>query len=153
MAREANQDQYIFDRGISQQREDYITDQLIAFNQAHTMALPIEQYDPLPLHLYVLDRAENILGGLVGRTHSIPSWLEVSIIWVDERVRHQGLGQRLMEQAEHEARQRGCRYARVTTSDFQAPAFYQKLGYMPYGTLENCPPGETVFYLWKELVS
>lgn len=27
----------------------------------------------------------------------------------------------------------------------------QKLGYILYGTLENCPPGETAFYLWKNL--
>lgn len=147
-----NSDKYIFDQTISQEREDYITNQLVAFNLAHTTALPDEQYEPLPLHLYVLDRIGTVLGGLVGRTHSIPSWFEISVIWVDERVRHQGLGQRLMEQAEHEARQRGCRYARLATGNYQAPAFYQKLGYTLYGTLENCPPGETVLYFWKALV-
>ncbi len=153
MVREENQDQYVFDQTVSEQREDYITNQLIAFNLAHSTALPTGQFNPLPLHCYVLDRAENVLAGLVGRTHSIPFWLEVSVIWVDERVRHQGLGRQLMEQAEYEAAQRGCHYARLATSDFQAPTFYQKLGYTLYGTLENCPPGETVFYFWKKLGS
>jgi ribosomal protein S18 acetylase RimI-like enzyme len=151
MTAEEKQDDYIFDQSISQEREDYITDQLVAFNEAHTTAIAGEVYEPLPLHLYVLDREGSVLGGLVGRTHSIPSWFEISVIWVDERVRHRGLGRRLMEQAESEARQRGCRYARLATSDYQAPAFYQKLGYTLYGTLENCPPGETVFYFWKAL--
>lgn len=147
-----NQNNYIFDQTISQEREDYITDQLVAFNLAHTTALPGEQYEPLPLHLYALDQDGGVLGGLMGRTHSIPSWLEISVIWVDERLRHQGLGRQLMERAEQEAQQRGCRYARLATSNYQAPEFYQKLGYSLYGTLENCPPGETVFYFWKALV-
>jgi GNAT superfamily N-acetyltransferase len=56
-----------------------------------------------------------------------------------------------MERAEREALRRGCHYARLATGNFQAPVFYQKLGYTLYGTLENCPPGETVFYFWKKL--
>jgi ribosomal protein S18 acetylase RimI-like enzyme len=69
----------------------------------------------------------------------------------EESYRRSGLGRRLMDESEDEARRLGCRYARVITSDFQAPGFYQKLGYAVYGTLENCPPGETVYYLWKQL--
>lgn len=45
-----------------------------------------------------------------------------------------------------------CRYARLATSDYQAPAFYRKLGYQLYGQLENCPAGETVYYFYKELL-
>jgi ribosomal protein S18 acetylase RimI-like enzyme len=151
MAKEEEQEQDVFDQTVSEQREDYITNQLVAFNLTHTTALPIEQHDPLPLHLYLLDPASTLLGGLIGRTHTIPMWFEISMIWVDERSCHAGLGRQLMERAEREACQRGCHYARVTTSDFQAPAFYEKLGYTLYGTLENCPPGETALYFWKKL--
>ena len=56
-----------------------------------------------------------------------------------------------MEQCDHEAIQRGCRYARLSTSDYQAPEFYPKLGYTRYGLLADCPPGETVSYFWKPL--
>ena len=35
----------------------------------------------------------------------------------------------------------------------QAPGFYSRLGYELYGTLENCPPGTTVFYFRKDLVA
>lgn len=31
------------------------------------------------------------------------------------------------------------------------PGFYERLGYSLYGKLEKCPPGETVYYYWKEL--
>ena len=146
------EDQYVFEYDVSEQREDYITEQIVAFNLAHTTALPLESHKPRPIHIYVLDREETVLAGLVGRTHAIPYSLEVSIIWVDERYRKQGFGRQLMEQAQQEARQRGCQYARLATSNFQAPGFYQKLGYTLYGTLDNCPPGEKVFYFWKKLV-
>jgi GNAT superfamily N-acetyltransferase len=142
---------YIFDESINAEREDYITDQLIRFNQAHSKATPVEYVDPAPLQITLLHSEGAILGGLVGRTHSIPQWLEITIIWIEEDLRGQGLGRQLIERAEQEGRRRGCRYARVTTSDFQAPEFYQKLGYSLYGRLENCPQGETVFYFWKAL--
>ncbi len=58
-----------------------------------------------------------------------------------------------MRAAEMEAVARGCQYARLATSDYQAPGFYAKLGYAQNGMLENCPPGETVYYFWKRLRS
>lgn len=70
---------------------------------------------------------------------------------VDEQVRRQSLGRRLMEEAEREALLRGCHYARHATGNYQAPGFYERLGYTLYGKLENCPPSETVYYYWKEL--
>jgi ribosomal protein S18 acetylase RimI-like enzyme len=151
MTTEEHPNQYIFDHTINSEREAYLTNQLVAFNQANTGALPLEPVAPLPMQISILDASGRVLGGLIGRTHSIPQWLEISIIWIEESGRRAGLGRRLMEEAENEASRRGCRYARVSTSDFQAPGFYQKLGYVTYGTLENCPPGETAYYLWKQL--
>ncbi|HLL77918.1 MAG TPA: GNAT family N-acetyltransferase [Ktedonobacteraceae bacterium] len=151
MGEEKNSEGFVFDHRVDEQREDYVTNQLIAYNLAHTTAHVIEQHEPLPLHIYALDAGGAIRGGLIGRTHSIPQWLEVSVIWVDEQIRQHGLGRRLMEEAEREAWQRGCRYARLATGNYQAPEFYEQLGYSLYGQLENCPPGETVYYFWKEI--
>jgi ribosomal protein S18 acetylase RimI-like enzyme len=151
MTTDEHPNQYVFDHAINGEREAYLTDQLVTFNLANTTALPIEPVAPLPVQISILDASGRVVGGLIGRTHSIPEWLEISIIWIEESARRSGLGRRLMEEVEQEARWRGCRYARVITSDFQAPGFYQRLGYVTYGTLENCPPGETVYYLWKQL--
>ena len=151
MARAENQESYVFEQSASAERAEYLTGRLVAFNQRHSTALPIEHPDALPLQLFLLDRAGTVLGGVLGRTHTIPWWFEISVIWIEERLRQHGLGRRLMEQAERIAAERGCQYARLATSNFQAPLFYQKLGYRLYGTLDNCPPGETVFYLWKTL--
>lgn len=130
-----------------------ITRRLVAYNRAHAAEQAPAPEAPRPLHVFAHTPENAVVGGLVGRTHAIPFWLEVSILWVDEPYRRQGIGQRLMEQAEREALRRGCRYARLATSDYQAPAWYPTLGYIAYGRLEDCPPGETATYFWKPLGS
>lgn len=130
-----------------------ITQRLVAYNLAHAPARPAEPEAERPLHVFAYAETGELLGGLVGRTNAIPSWLQIAILWVDERHRRQGIGRQLMERAEHEAVRRGCRYARLATSDYQAPDFYPRLGYIAYGHLADCPPGETVTYYWKALVA
>ena len=131
--------------------EEEITQRLVAYNLRHTATQPAAPHPPQPLQLFARDDSGALVGGVIARTHSIPFWLEVGILWVDEAQRGHGLGRRLMEQCEQAAIQRGCRYARLATSDYQAPEFYPKLGYTRYGVLADCPPGETVFYFWKPL--
>jgi ribosomal protein S18 acetylase RimI-like enzyme len=49
--------------------------------------------------------------------------------WVSERARSQGLGTRLLEEFEAEAKSRGCTRVFVTSFTFQAPGFYERHGY------------------------
>ncbi len=115
---------------------------LIAFNSQH--AEP-EHYQQLVL--FVRDDSEKIVGGLLGYTHW--RWLFVQNLWVAESIRGLGYGQKLMQDAEHEAYMRGCQHAYLDTFDFQALGFYQKLGYELFGQLENYPPGHTKYFLQK----
>ena len=110
-----------------------------------------DRFSAAPLHIFVYDESRQLVGGLIARTHAIRSWLEVTVLWVDELHRGSGVGRNLMELAVKEARHRGCSRARLASSDYQAPAFYEKLGYSIYGRLENCPPGDTAFYFCKDL--
>src|SRR5436189_270131 len=71
--------------------------------------------DPTPIRLYVRDASGNTLGGLLGYT--VGAWLHVENFWLDEAIRRNGYGTRLLQQAEHEAIARGCRIADVTTFD------------------------------------
>ncbi|HKB47137.1 MAG TPA: GNAT family N-acetyltransferase [Ktedonobacterales bacterium] len=75
----------------------------------------------------------------------------MSVLWVEEAARGHGIGTELVRCAEQIAHQRGCRYARLATSHYQAPAFYRWRGYHEYGQLDDCPPGETVYYFRKSL--
>jgi ribosomal protein S18 acetylase RimI-like enzyme len=152
MTETSTPDSYRFSSDSDEAYEEYVTTKLVEFNKP--LASPLWQNPPhprAPLQIYVIDRHEIVVGGLIGRTHAIPEWLEISIIWVDETVRGRGIGRQLMQLAETQARQRGCLFVRLSTAQYQAPGFYQKLGYTVYGTLANLPRGETAYYLWKEL--
>ncbi len=142
---------YRFDLDLSEHDASVVTDRLVAYNQTHGPTTSPPPEGARPLRVAVRSGDGELGGGLIGRTHAIPFWLEISVLWVDEAARQHGLGRRLMERAEREARLRGCRFVRLATSDYQAPDFYRKLGYIQYGRLEDCPPGETAYYLRKAL--
>lgn len=102
------------------------------------------------LHVWALDDALGLVGGLVG--HTWATWLHVTYLWVDERHRGAGVGSRLLAQAEEVARRdRGCRAVRLETWDFQAPDFYRKQGYEVAGVIPDYPPGLTEYILTKPL--
>jgi GNAT superfamily N-acetyltransferase len=102
-----------------------------------------------PVKLFVRDETGLIRGGLLGDIWG--GWLEVKILWLEESLRGSGLGRRLIETAEEEARAADCRYARLDTHSFQAPDFYRKLGYEEFGRLKDSPLGHEQIFLWKRL--
>jgi GNAT superfamily N-acetyltransferase len=119
---------------------------LSAFNAAHAGD---DHYQRIVF--IVRDDAGAIRGGLLGGTYW--GWLSVDILWLDESLRGQGWGTRLMALAEDEARQRGCHSAHLDTMDWQALDFYLKLGYSVWGQLDDLPTGHTRYFLKKSLLS
>ena len=117
---------------------------LLAFNEAR-LGPSGEQ----PVKFVVRDSAGTVLGGILGHTRW--SWLYIAKLWVDDRVRGQRLGTRLMAAAEDLAQSRGCTDVSLDTFDYQARPFYEKLGYELFGTLEGYPPGSRQYYLRKRL--
>jgi GNAT superfamily N-acetyltransferase len=75
------------------------------------------------------------VGGLVGRTSR--GMLFVEVFFLPEHLRGNGLGSRVLQLAEDEARRRGCTSAVLITLSFQAPGFYEKLGYQAFGKIEG----------------
>ena len=105
---------------------------------------------PEPLHVVAFDADEAVVGGLIGETQF--AWLKVSIVAVAEHARRCGVGRRLMELAEQEAVARGCRHVFLDTMDYQAPAFYQKLGYTVAAKIDDWDShGHARYYFIKEL--
>ena len=101
------------------------------------------------LNLAEYDDEGALIGGLLGGTYW--GWLYVDFLWVEEDCRRQGLGSRLLEAAEQEARRRGCHHVYLDTMSWQAPLFYQKHGYRMIGTLPDIPRGNRKFLFMKEL--
>ena len=108
-----------------------------------------EEAESEPLNLYVEDEKGNLLAGLVAETFG--NWLEIEYLFVKEELREQGIGSKLLEQAESEVKNRNCRFAFVNTYQFQAPDFYKSHGYKEVFTLQNYPYTGKRFYYQKDL--
>jgi len=78
-------------------------------------------------------------------------WLFVNWLWVADAYRTHGIGSQLMAQAETAAREQGCRAAYLDTFTFQAPKFYERLGYREFGRLNDFPPGHARIWFTKPL--
>ena len=92
----------------------------------------------------------SVIGGLRGTF--LHSWLKVDVMAVSPDHRRQGIGRKLVEEAEAMGAQRGCRYSYVDTMSFQAPDFYFSLGYEESGRLRNWDShGHDKIFLTKTL--
>ncbi|TGN73727.1 N-acetyltransferase [Streptomyces bauhiniae] len=139
---------------VDKDRRDLLRARLRDTNTAASPVLAALRGSPgdrhTPLHVWVLDEAGGLAGGLVG--HTWAGWLHVTYLWVDARYRGAGLGSRLLEEAERVAHTgRGCTRSRVETWDFQAPAFYKDRGYDVVSVIPDYPPGITEYTLTKRL--
>ena len=131
-------------RHPSETETDYIREALNQFNCAH-----VGDDGHTPLHLIEYDADGNIIGGLLGGTYW--GWMYIDILWVREDHRRQGIGSRLLTEAEKEAVRRGCHHVHVDTMSWQAPMFYQKHGYEVIGVLPDIPRGNQKYLLMKAL--
>ncbi|WP_419915093.1 GNAT family N-acetyltransferase [Hoeflea sp.] len=66
-------------------------------------------------------------------------WAAIKTLWVAQEYRRRGLARALMLKAEMQAIELGCHGAWLDTSNPQARAFYEALGYRVFGSLENGP--------------
>lgn len=104
-----------------------------------------------PLLLSVRDSDLRLVGGLLAST--VWNWLSIDALWVNQDLRGQGYGSRLVARAEQVARARGCTHARLDTFDYQAQVFYESLGYSVYAQLEGFPAGHVQLHMMKLLPS
>lgn len=91
----------------------------------------------------------DVQAGLIGRTAW--GWLFIEKIWVSADLRGQGIGGALVGRAETEARSRGCTNAWLDTFNPRADNLYRRLGYEPFGQIDDYVGSRTRFYLRKTL--
>ena len=102
-----------------------------------------------PIAVFAEDEAGEIVGGVTGTVNW--TWLSIKLLWVAPDLRGRGLGRRLITAIEDLGRRRGCRRAHVDTLGFQAPGFYERLGYEPFAELPDYAPGHPRVYFEKRL--
>ena len=89
---------------------------------------------------------DDIIAGVSG--HIWGGHCEIKQLWVSEANRGHGLGLRLMSAAEKEAVRRSCHQIVVATHSFQAPRYYEKLGFSRIAEISDYPMGhQYVCYL------
>lgn len=99
--------------------------------------------------LTVRSQSGKIVGGMI-----LQSWWKethVELLWLSERVRGKGYGRALIEEAERRARGLGSRLIHLNTYSFQAPGFYEKMGFRRYGAISGSPKGASRYYYVKRL--
>ena len=90
-------------------------------------------FEPEHLHLKAVDADGRLAGGLTA--HTVQGWLFIKLLGVTEEQRGGGIGRALLARAEDFARQKGLVGVYLDTFEFQAPRFYQGLGYTECGRL------------------
>ena len=122
----------------------YLEDRIYEFNSSATGIT-----DGKWLAIFVRDEEQRIVAGICGNTWG--GCAEIRQFWVDEPQRKQGLGTRLLEAAETEARLRGCRQILLMTFSFQAPEFYARRGFEVIAVVDDHPHGHKNMLLRKHL--
>jgi ribosomal protein S18 acetylase RimI-like enzyme len=105
-------------------------------------------------HLNLLLRetgSDEVVGGLCAVTYW--RWMFIEMLIVPQALRGQGLGSGLLRQAEAVARERNCLGIWLDTFSFQAPCFYEKLGFTRFGQIDSYPPNHSRMYYMKSLAA
>ncbi len=120
--------------------------ELDTFNAAATVGTPAAR----ELTVQLLADDGELAAGLSGWTWGLAGG--IAMTWVREASRGDGLGARLLEAFETEARARGCTHVFVTSFTFQAPGFYERHGYRELFRWEGVPSADAAdVHFRKEL--
>lgn len=135
---------------INGEDSDYIDDRIVEYNLSK---MPAECENNRVVKWFgkkMTDDAGKIIAGCVA-ARTVWGTAEVSVLWVDEAYRKQGLGSQLLQEVEREVTENGCTIILLDTFDWQAKGFYEKNGYTVFGALEDCPKGHFRYYMKKSL--
>lgn len=73
------------------------------------------------------------LGGVIGKRTG--NTIHIQLLAVDPSHQNQGIGKQLIKALFDHGKKAGCRSVTVTTQDYQAPQFYQAVGFEPFLSL------------------
>src|SRR5262245_55294772 len=112
--------------------EAFLVDRVYEFNPKAT-----GYFDGRSLAASARGASDEIIAALNG--HTWGGCCVIAHLWVAEAYRRRGLGRTLLLAAEAEAAHRGCQQVVLSTHTFQAPGFYERLGYERMATIEGYP--------------
>lgn len=105
---------------------------------------------PIPdISLILRNKKGNIVGGVI--TSMLCGIMHLEVLWLHEDLRGKGLGKILVLNAERMGRKKGYPASQTWTFSFQAPDFYQRIGYEIKGVFEGYCKGVSEYVLSKKL--
>lgn len=134
-------------KGLTEQECDYIGNRLSTFNRES--APPGVRKPPIDVHFALRDDDGGVQGGLIGKIYR--ACLFIDTLWIEEELRGSGYGKAMMVEAEQIARSEGCIFIHLDTFSFQAPDFYESLGFETFGLIDEYPDGLKRYYMKKML--
>jgi GNAT superfamily N-acetyltransferase len=134
----------IIEHEPSQADNDVVLEGLISFNE-HVIGEPRDK----EFSVFLKNDFGEIFGGI--QAHFDTKSVYVEVLWIDEKLRKQGYGKKLLEAVELEAINNGCIFSIVDTIAFQAEEFYLKNGYEPMGEIKKYWYEHSRIFLRKSL--
>ena len=128
-----------------QQLIDFLDEKIAEFNWANW-----EVSERKPLAVQIKDDKGNIIAGSSARTFG--NWLLINTLWVDESLRGQQVGAKILYELESAAKRRGCSLSMLDTLNFQAMPFYKKYRYITKWVQENYPKSGCKYFMVKKLI-
>ena len=124
--------------------QDEVLDPLIEYNRQH-----VGLSGKIELSFQMRDANGVLVGGANGFTHW--NYFFLAHLYVNGSYRGQGIGEKVLRAVEAEAMARGCDHLWLDTFSFQAPGFYEKMGYTRIGQLPDYPHGHQRFFYTRKL--
>jgi len=137
--------EFVIETDPAPEQIQHLEDRLYEFNSQTTGIT-----DGEGLGIFIRNEQVQIVAGICG--HTWGGCCEIKQFWVEESQRRQGLGTKLLQAVEHEARRRTCKKVVLTTHSFQAPEFYLKYGFRVIAAVEDNPRGHQNLLLQKEFL-
>jgi ribosomal protein S18 acetylase RimI-like enzyme len=124
--------------------------------QRTSIVAPLEAYSRdqgffwSPTHVALaLQDGPAIQGGLLGFIQW--DWFHIETLGVAASLRGQGWGRKLIEAAQDIACKEECQGMWVSTFTFQAPGFYEQLGFEKCGEITDHPIGQSRLFYMRRL--
>lgn len=99
--------------------------------------------------VFEIRKGQNVIGCVVVQLF----WgqLHIKYLFIEEPYRGKGYARELMEYAFEFGKSKGCSFAFVETMSFQAPEFYQNLGFKIELVRHGYERGTSYYYLKRDL--
>ena len=131
-----------FSESLSDKIEAFLADRIYEFNANSTGFFDGEEFAAT-----IRDSHGRIMAGVSG--HTWGGCCQISQLWVHESARQQGVGRSLMLAVENHALSKNCAQIVLSTHGFQAPDFYERLGYIEQARISGYPGGHSRHPLHK----